>query len=704
MEGRRLRRLLFWLGPVSGCVAYASVWMVAGPSRRQRLCFVSGGGLGLFFALVLLVAHRRGPRRLREHPQPIIFWRCVADAGTAVQFIAYAYARRRCDTPRGRVSSGLLEFSMIASEGWYFASVHDARASFRSPFTPKVALMRCYHRIVWVSALFMAVFVAEIPGVDGEYLIGEEMFGYCLFKSSKVWPPWVFLYAPILVLYAGALAMTLACLGSAYERSAKTRAFAEHLHAIAVTNANLVAACMYWGLFSIFYFGSSYMRIRGATYAAALLLPAKGAVDFMVWLLPLDPSDVGAALGLGNMVDEPRCSSVDDRDDLLASAQGREIFDYVRCGIAESRGRAVVMLARRRDEPALGFWAFARRALAPTVEARQVLRDLCTESHHPVCVVDASRVLFRSIARDSLRRLRATFGISETDYARSWRAVTKARYSDGASGAFFLFSADERFLAKTATATEIRALARRADALAAYCSPDTKLCRIVGAHTLEIYGQPFHLVVQENLFFGSDASLLRRYDIKGSSVNRRSGDKFEKSRALLLEQPLNYSRGGGGGGGCVGKDDDLQDDLHIDPRDAALLLAQLDRDSRFLASQNIMDYSLLIGVDDLPRPPLCCTDNNRNSTSSSSSSSFLVQAEACRYDATFGGPSAYTLAIIDLLQEWNWAKKLERAYKIIFRCRPPLGLSAIDPVRYQRRFMARVHDIIPIARDAEIVA
>ena len=39
------------------------------------------------------------------------------------------------------------------------------------------------------------------------------------------------------------------------------------------------------------------------------------------------------------------------------------------------------------------------------------------------------------------------------------------------------------------------------------------------------------------------------------------------------------------------------------------------------------------------------------------------------------------------LQEWTWAKKLERFSKTYFLAKDPLGLSATEPVFYQERFM-----------------
>jgi len=58
------------------------------------------------------------------------------------------------------------------------------------------------------------------------------------------------------------------------------------------------------------------------------------------------------------------------------------------------------------------------------------------------------------------------------------------------------------------------------------------------------------------------------------------------------------------------------------------------------------------------------------------------------------GPGIYYLGIIDMLQEWNFKKKGERCLKTTFLRKDPEGISAIEPISYQKRFMKRMHGII----------
>ena len=54
------------------------------------------------------------------------------------------------------------------------------------------------------------------------------------------------------------------------------------------------------------------------------------------------------------------------------------------------------------------------------------------------------------------------------------------------------------------------------------------------------------------------------------------------------------------------------------------------------------------------------------------------------------GPGIYYLGIIDVLQRWTLAKRLENWFKSHVLCQDTSGLSAVDPVAYAKRFSERV--------------
>jgi hypothetical protein len=74
---------------------------------------------------------------------------------------------------------------------------------------------------------------------------------------------------------------------------------------------------------------------------------------------------------------------------------------------------------------------------------------------------------------------------------------------------------------------------------------------------------------------------LRKYDLKGSWVNRRK----QRAGPGLAAAP-----------GGVLQDGDLHEPLFLAAGDRGALLETLERDTAFLAKHRIMDYSLLLGV------------------------------------------------------------------------------------------------------------
>jgi hypothetical protein len=53
------------------------------------------------------------------------------------------------------------------------------------------------------------------------------------------------------------------------------------------------------------------------------------------------------------------------------------------------------------------------------------------------------------------------------------------------------------------------------------------------------------------------------------------------------------------------------------------------------------------------------------------------------------GPAKYYIGIIDVLQEWNLQKQLERAIKVYIYRYDPYGISAMNPMDYSKRFLRR---------------
>ncbi|KAG1359626.1 putative Phosphatidylinositol 4-phosphate 5-kinase 9 [Cocos nucifera] len=142
------------------------------------------------------------------------------------------------------------------------------------------------------------------------------------------------------------------------------------------------------------------------------------------------------------------------------------------------------------------------------------------------------------------RNLREMFKIDAADYMISicGNAALRELSSPGKSGSVFFLSQDDRFMIKTLRKSEVQ----------------------------------FRFVVMGNMFC-TELRIHRRFDLKGSSLGR-STDKIEIDENTTL------------------KDLDLNYCFYLEPSWRDALLKQIEIDSKFLETQHIMDYSLLLGV------------------------------------------------------------------------------------------------------------
>jgi len=277
---------------------------------------------------------------------------------------------------------------------------------------------------------------------------------------------------------------------------------------------------------------------------------------------------------------------------------------------------------------------------------------------------------FKDYCPQLFAKIRRLQGINSIDYANSFITQCKLSFSEGRSGAFLFFSGDERFVCKTTSKDECKKLKEILPQFIEYleANPKTLICPFYGCHCITMYGVAIYFTVMQNAFpVESIRNIDERYDLKGSWVNRTGTKKMtRKSMSTKAANKTELAP--------LYQDTEL---LHtiILPQDKAITLKdQLLRDTAFLASLNLMDYSLLVGVH-RERFPL--KDSLKDDDGG---------LRVCAVE----GPGKYYFRIIDILQEWNWKKKLERFTKIWFKRYDPDGISAMEPRQYQLRFMRNV--------------
>eukprot|EP01064_Diplonema_japonicum_P030887 TRINITY_DN5365_c4_g1_i1.p1 TRINITY_DN5365_c4_g1~~TRINITY_DN5365_c4_g1_i1.p1 ORF type:complete len:795 (+),score=148.60 TRINITY_DN5365_c4_g1_i1:28-2385(+) len=321
------------------------------------------------------------------------------------------------------------------------------------------------------------------------------------------------------------------------------------------------------------------------------------------------------------------------------------------------------------------------------------------------------------------------------------------KFSDGgSSGSFFYFTPGKEFIVKTVTQAEAKLLKSFLPDYYDHLSQntDTLIVRFYGLYAIKMHrgARVTHFVVMDNVFL-TKRHVDEVYDLKGSWVDRGPVKKREPSEGDLSPGSISKSRAffsmlGYGKAGKqqsrVMKDMDISGvkQLVLDGDVGATLLRQIEEDTKFFIRHNIMDYSLLLGIhrgpfsdlrvpkDDLAvdlcaphdstQSPLSSRKHRQNTYAPPSSSDFSDFStpkprpaihrrnegglySACTTESQHNGDSMYFMGIIDILQTWTLQKKVERLFKTVFLKKDPVGMSAIEPYRYGKRFITRCSEL-----------
>eukprot|EP01127_Copromyxa_protea_P017902 TRINITY_DN5526_c0_g1_i1.p1 TRINITY_DN5526_c0_g1~~TRINITY_DN5526_c0_g1_i1.p1 ORF type:complete len:704 (+),score=82.04 TRINITY_DN5526_c0_g1_i1:39-2150(+) len=154
-------------------------------------------------------------------------------------------------------------------------------------------------------------------------------------------------------------------------------------------------------------------------------------------------------------------------------------------------------------------------------------------------------------------------------------AMKHQKFSGGRSGSFFVYSPGKRLIIKTIPESEYRKMCQ----LMPYYywhlmdNPHSLIVRILGCFEVQVFRSSLYVLVMENVFQGFNIQKI--YDLKGSSIDR-GGELPHTSK--------------------YGKDNDLRYPIDLNHEDAADLLTRIEIDTQLLANQNIMDYSLIVGI------------------------------------------------------------------------------------------------------------
>lgn len=235
----------------------------------------------------------------------------------------------------------------------------------------------------------------------------------------------------------------------------------------------------------------------------------------------------------------------------------------------------------------------------------------------------------------------------------------------GKSQASFMQSRDERYMFKFVDSQEFQMFIKNAHAYFDHMARSlfkkypTVLCQILGAFTVswkkdnDPYGRQYgfgpeasptkHVLVMPNIFYNKQ--IVKVFDLKGSKRNRYLPDPDPKA-TLLDHNFLEFTRG---------------HPLPLDDQSKEYLHAAIHNDTLYLERNNIVDYSMLVGMDH------------------------------------GGGKKTLVLGIIDYLRIYTWDKRIESGAKSMIS--PHVQPTIVSPKNYKGRFRDEMNRYFMVSPD-----
>ena len=296
---------------------------------------------------------------------------------------------------------------------------------------------------------------------------------------------------------------------------------------------------------------------------------------------------------------------------------------------------------------------------------------------------------FKDYAPYVFQSMRRQYGISYESYIRSIGVNTfrnaffdklylmLSETSTGKSGSFFFHTSDSRFMIKTIKRHEFETLIKILPQYHEHIlkNPNTLLARYFGLHQLICYQgskirYDLYVIVMNNVFSLENPELVeQKYDLKGSTHRRITNNKEVKLGAA--KKDINFISDGV--------------KIKVDPSIKTKLMNTIRNDTAFLARNNIIDYSLLVGVISKSKSgirryttyrPLDAEDYFEPKFDNQRNNGYIEGNDNGLH---------YYIGIIDTLTPFNAAKKSEFLVRRVFQGE---GVSCVPPLQYKDRFVA----------------
>ncbi|KAI9715239.1 MAG: hypothetical protein M1812_006050 [Candelaria pacifica] len=274
----------------------------------------------------------------------------------------------------------------------------------------------------------------------------------------------------------------------------------------------------------------------------------------------------------------------DEPSSLIAFALGSE--DYL-AKLKDIREKNEASPGSEKDRP-----ANSSTAANDGLEVEQSL--LCSTGTHLKYQFNegSARMLCKIFFAEQFDAVRRKCGVSDR-IVESLSRCLKWDSKGGKTRSVFLKTMDDRFILKSLSPVETQAFIRFAPAYfqimseALFHELPSVIAKMLGFYQLVIKNPAtgsdikWDVLVMENLFY--DRNPTRLFDLKGSMRNRKIQSTGEQNEVLLDENMVEYI---------------YESPLFAREHSKKLLRASVWNDTLFLARQNVMDYSLMIAIDE----------------------------------------------------------------------------------------------------------
>jgi len=318
-----------------------------------------------------------------------------------------------------------------------------------------------------------------------------------------------------------------------------------------------------------------------------------------------------------------------------------------------------------------------------------------------------SEYTFRTFAPLAFRYFLNLFGIQRDDFLVSLCSSPMRELSNpGASGSIFYLTYDDEFILKTVQHKEAEFLQKL---LPGYYmnlnqNPHTLLPKFFGMYTYQCNQKNIRVTIMNNLL-PSNIKMHLKFDLKGSTFKRKA-NKRERAKSSPTFKDLDFV-------------EILPEGLMLEAETYNALITTMRRDCRVLESFRIMDYSLLVGIHNLDQAAKEQAERNsgvsptkeqarreadrkmqryavKQTKMSTPMESIQAQTEPIDDQDHLppGGIPARNhrgerlllyLGVIDILQSYRMAKKIEHVFKAIIHDGDTVSVHR--PGFYAHRFL-----------------